>query len=179
VTTQAILATAAQEEQPIGPPVLGQGFESGQTQGGDPQMLAPPIVPNNPVPLKPQIPAVDFVEPLRPAPVNPPPGQPEQPEQPPAVPALPRGDERLEVVPVEPASLTDWGKSPKFPILSPRTDDVPTETPSLSMAAMVGTAAIAGGGYHLVLGGSNRFNQRWLPTRRSSKETRCRKSVAS
>jgi hypothetical protein len=181
VTTQAILATAAQEEQPIGPPVLGQGFESGQTQGIDPAALAPPIVPNNPVPLKPQIPAVDFIEPVRPAPVNPPAGQPEQPEQQPqpTVPALPPGDDQVDVIPVEPAALTDWGKSPRFPILSPRADDVQTETPSWSMAAVVGTAVIAGGGYHLVLGGSNRFNQRWLPTRRPSRETRGRKSVMS
>jgi hypothetical protein len=177
VTTQAILATATLEEQPIQPPVLGQGFESGQTQGIDPRSENAFTAPKVPVRIEPQIPAIDFIEPYRPALDQPPAAQPAQPAKTPTTPAPARNAEPVEALPVEPAALTDPGKSPEFPILSPRTDDrTEAETPSMSMAAMVGTAAIASGGYHLVLGGSNRFNQRWIPTRGSSKTNRGRRS---
>ena len=173
VTTQAILATATLEEQPIQPPVLGQGFESGQTQGTDLRPENGLLAPMAPVRFEPQVPATDFIEPFRPEPVNPPAAQPAEPVGPPA-PA--RNAQPVETVPVSPATPTDLSRSPEFPILSPvaesQTEDA---TPSWSMAAMVGTAAIASGGYHLVLGGSNRFNQRWFPTRGASKKNRERK----
>jgi hypothetical protein len=177
VTTQAILAQATLEEQPIPPPVLGQGFESGQTQGVEPRPETGLLAPSIPVRLEPQFPPIDVIEPYLPEPVNTPAAQPTQPVEAPAAPAPPRNAEPVEAAPIEPAALTDWGKGPAFPMLSPRTDSqTEAETPSWSMAAMVGTAAIASGGYHLVLGGSNRFNQKWIPTRSSSKMTRRRKS---
>lgn len=173
VTTQAILNTATAEEQPLAPPVLGQGFESGQTQGLYPLLDGAGKAPQKAVPLEVQLPAIDYVEPLRPAIDQAPAAQPE--EVPPApVPA--RNPDAADAVPVEPAILSDWDKAPDFPILSPRNEGrTEAEAPGWSMAAMVGTAAIAGGGYHLVLGGSSRFNQRWLPTRRSANATRGRK----
>ena len=168
VTTQAILATATLEEQPIQPPVLGQGFESGQTQGTDLRPENGLFAPKAPVPLEPQLPAIDFIEPFRPEPVNPPAAQPAEPVGPPA----PRGmPSRSRPSRSSPATPTDLSRSPEFPILPPVADSQTEDaTPSWSMAAMVGTAAIASGGYHLVLGGSNRFNQRWFPTRGSSNE---------
>ena len=87
VTTQAILATATLEEQPIQPPVLGQGFESGQTQGTDLRPENGLFTPKTPIPFEPQLPAIDFLEPFRPEPVNPPAAQPAEPVGPPA----PRG----------------------------------------------------------------------------------------
>ena len=58
VTTQAILATATLEEQPIQPPVLGQGFESGQTQGTDLRPETGLLAPMAPVRFEPQVPAI-------------------------------------------------------------------------------------------------------------------------
>lgn len=177
VTTQAILNTATLEEQPLAPPVLGQGFESGQTQGLDPRIDGLFKAPQADVPLEPTIPAIDVIEPFQPAVVPAPAAQPAQPDDVLPAPAPVRDVEPAQVVPVEPAILTDWDRAPEFPILSPRTkSQSEAEAPSWSMAAMVGTAAIAGGGYHLVLGRSNRFNQRWLPTRGTSKPSRGRKS---
>jgi hypothetical protein len=175
VTTQAILAQATLEEQPIPPPVLGQGFESGQTQGAELRPDKGLFAPTTPVPFEPQLPATDFIEPFRPAPVNPPVNPPADPVGPPA-PAPAQDAQPVETVPVNPAEATELSRSPEFPILSPMAESqTEAATPSWSMAAMVGTAAIAGGGYHLVLGGSNRFNQRWIPTRASSKKNRERK----
>ena len=177
VTTQAILATALLEEQPIPPPFLGQGFESGQTQGGDPLAENGLNLPKVPVPLEPQIPPIDFVEPFRPAPVNPPAAQPGQPAERPA-----RGS-RAGVTPSPskprpsspPPSSTRPGRpssrsSRRNPRARPRRG-----RRAGALAAIVGTASIAGGGYHLVLGGSNRRSQRWLPARDSSKRNRERK----
>jgi hypothetical protein len=179
VTTLSILATAALEEQPIQPPVLGQGFESGQTQGGDPQAEKGLNLPKALVPFEPKVPAFDYIEPYRAEPANPPAVQPAQPAEPPAAPApAPIKVEPVDTLPVEPIAITEVNRSPEFPILPPQ-DDAMAEaaTPSWSLAAAIGTAAIAGGGYHLVLGGSNRFNQRWLPTLRSASENRSRKPV--
>ena len=175
-TTLAVLATATAEEQPIGPPVLGQGFESGQTQGIEPRFQGPEMGGKAFVPLEPTLPAIDVIEPHRPELVIPPAGQPEQP----APPAPPRNPAQPDAVPAQPLAFEDWGQTPEFPILSPASESrTEVETPSWSMAAVIGTAAIAGGGYHLVLGGSSRFNQRWLPTRRSSDSKRGRKLFGS
>lgn len=172
VTTQAILNTATLEEQPLQPPVLGQGFESGQTQGIEPRIPSFQA-PTAPVPLEPNLPATDYLEPIQPANEAPPAPQPAQPAEPPA-PAAPVAEpEPLSDLTDDPAAIADRNESPEFPALTLRTDArTEAETPSLSMAAMLGTAAIAGGGYHLVLGRSNRFNQRWLPRRGSSRMPR-------
>ena len=176
VTTQAILATATQEEQPLAPPVLGQGFESGQTQGIDPRQEPGLNLPPVPVRVEPRIPAIDFIEPYRPEVVIPPAVEPAQPAEVPAQPAPVPNAGPVQTDPVESLDLTNLQRDPEFPVLSPLTvTRTEAETPSWSMAAMVGTAAIAGGGYHLVLGGSSRFNQRWIPTRRSSKRSGGRK----
>ncbi len=171
VTTQAILVTAAVEQQPLAPPALGQGFESGQTQGVDPRTGELFKLPDAPVRVEPMAPAIDVIEPYRPAADQAPAALPVQPDEAPpapipAIPALP-----IEGLPIEPAFVSGRDDAPEFPVLSPRNESrTETETPSLSMAAIIGTAAVAGGGYHLVLGRSNRFNQRWIPTRRSSRE---------
>ena len=176
VTTQAILATAIQEEQPLPPPVLGQGFESGQTQGIDPRQEPGLKLPSIPLRVEPRIPAIDFIEPYRPEVVIPPAVEPARPAEVPAQPAPAANADPVQTDPIESLDLTDLPRDPEFPVLSPLTvTRTESETPSWSMAAMVGTAAIAGGGYHLVLGGSSRFNQRWIPTRRSSKKSGGRK----
>lgn len=165
VTTQAILATAAMEEQPLMPPVLGQGFESGQTQGLGSERQESLLPKMARVPFDPQLPPVDYIEPFQPAPVEAPqPGDPAEPAAPqvPAVDPLPM----LDIAPYAGRSA-DRADSPELSIQAPRVDDrLDAQTPSFSMAAMVGVAAIAGGGYRLVLGRSRRFNQRWLPERR-------------
>lgn len=161
VTTQAILATAALEEQPIQPPVLGQGFESGQTQGLGPDRLESLLPKTTRVPFDPQLPPVDFIEPFQPAPVEVPRPVEPAPVQVPALDPLPM----LDIAPDAPSSA-DRAGSPELSIPASRVGDrVDAETPSFSMAAMVGVAAIAGGSYRLVLGRSRRFNQRWLPDR--------------
>ena len=164
VTTQAILATAALEEQPIQPPVLGQGFESGQTQGLEPDRLESLLPKTTREPFDPQLPPVDFIEPFQPAAVEAP--QSVEPIEPapapvPALDPLPM----LGIAP-EAVSSADRAGSHELSIPASRVGDrVDAETPSFSMAAMVGVTAIAGGGYRLVLGRSRRFNQRWLPDR--------------
>ncbi len=177
VTTQAILATAVLEEQPIQPPVLGQGFESGQTQGGTPApetLFRGPVLP---LPIQPQEPGTDYVEPYEAPPENPMPGEPAEPATPAAQPKAARDAEPVESIVLEPIQLTQWAKAPAVPVVTPGTEITAHEDyPTYSLATMVGTAAVASGGYHLVFGGSNRFNQRWLPTRRSSSGSGTRKS---
>ncbi len=164
VTTQAILATAALEEQPIMPPVLGQGFESGQTQGPGPERLESLLPKTVRVPFDPQLPPVDFIEPFQPA-VEQTPRSVEPVEPPPApVPAL----DPLPMIEMAPDAVSSANRSdsPGLAIQAPRFDErMEAGTQSFSAAAMVGVAAIAGGGYRLVLGRSRRFNQSWLPDR--------------
>lgn len=165
-TAQAILATAALEEQPIGPPVLGQGFESPVGQGFE--SLFGPVLPARPVQgwIDLELPGADFVEPIDAAPVMPEPAAP-MPDQP-AVPVPTDANAVTEIL-LDPVALSDWGKMPASPILTSELDAARhDEYPTWSLAAIVGTTAIATGGYQLVLGGSARFNQRWLPSRRSA-----------
>jgi hypothetical protein len=167
-TTQAILATATLEEQPLPPPFLGQGFESGQTQGFPPRMEIGVQGQSKPERNEAQVPATDHIEPFQPGPVEAVPGAPDQPAVPPATPAPTPDKDAIDTTKVEPASLSEWGKSSSVPIVSPRMDSANQgEAPRWSMAAAVGAAFIASGGYHLVLRRSNRFNQRWLPLRKS------------
>ena len=84
MTTQMVLATAALEEQPIAPPYLGQGFESGQTQGADPRVEQGLRLPKIALPVEPMIPAIDVIEPLRPEAQEAPAAQPAQPAKVPA-----------------------------------------------------------------------------------------------
>ncbi len=170
VTSQAILATATLEEQPIGPPVLGQGFESPVGQGSE--SLLGPVVPARSVPgwIELQLPQSDFIEPMEAVPAVPGPAAADAGQ--PAGPA-PKGDETIAEIVLEPASVADWGKTPSSAILNLETEAPRHEEyPTFSLAAMIGTTAIATGGYQLLLGGSARFNQRWLPTRRSSSRRR-------
>ncbi len=174
--TQAILQQAILEEQPVGPPVLGQGFESPVGQGLEWNPAA------NPGALLPRIrqalpPATDIIQPLRPpAQDAPQPLEPGETVEPPALPAPAPEKAPVDNEPLEPLRTTDLEQAQRIPDVAPRLD---TETrgdpPSWSMASMVGTAAIVSGGYRLALGGSNRFNQRWIPTRRSSRSTRGRR----
>jgi hypothetical protein len=176
VTTQAILLTATLEEQPLQPPVLGQGFESGQTQGS----LYPPEnslreLPR-PAPVKLQEPATDYVEPYEAVPPeNPAPAEPAQPAPPAVLPKDIREADPLESVVLDPVERTDRAEVPPLPIMTTASGTVTRdEYPTWSLSTLVGTAAIASGGYQLLLGGSNRFNQRWLPTRHSSRKSRAR-----
>jgi hypothetical protein len=175
VTTQAILATATQEEQPIQPPVLGQGFESPVGQGSEfmPDSKLQEQV--EPARIELQLPPSDYIEPLRPAPDVPAPGAPAQPVEPQAATTARRVVEPVEDLLDEPISLTEWGKQPDLPRLAPRIEIAANEEyPTWSLATMVGTVAVASGGYHLLLNGSARFNQRWIPLEQS----RRRKSTA-
>jgi hypothetical protein len=169
VTTQAILATAMQEEQPLPPPVLGQGFESAWTQSS---MYRPELLPEQPpAPIKPQAPATDYVEPYEaPPPQNPAPSEPAQPAAPPQD-AL--ESELLDSIVVDPNRHAERSDAVPLPAAVPGIGATThEESPSFSLAALVGAAAVASGGYRLVLGRSNRFNQRWLPTRRSSRRSK-------
>ncbi len=169
-TDQAILATAALEEMPLGPPVLGQGFESPVGEGF--VSLFGPNLMSHTVPgwLDLVLPPTDYIEPMNAAPAIPEPAAP-APDQP-AVPVPTDANAVTEIL-LDPVALSDWGKMPASPILTsdldaPRHDEYPT----WSLAAMIGTTAIATGGYQLVLGGSARLNQRWLPIRRSASRRR-------
>lgn len=166
VTEQAILATATLEEQPIGPPVLGQGFEWPVGQGF--VSLFEPVLQARPAQgwLDLELPGADFVEPIDAAPVMPEPAAP-APDQP-AMP-VPTDPNAVTEISLDPVALSDWGKMPASPILTNDLDAARhDEYPTWNLAAMIGTTAIATGGYQLVLGGSVRFNQRWLPSRRSA-----------
>lgn len=173
-TAQAILTTAALEEQPLGPPVLGQGFESPVGQGAI-SLFGPNLMDQTtPGWLDLVLPPTDYIEPIDAAPAIPEPAAP-SPDQP-AVPVPTDADSVTEIL-LDPVTVADWGKMPASPILTsdldaPRHDEYPT----WSLAAMIGTTAIATGGYQLVLGGSARLNQRWLPNRRSASR---RKAVAN
>ncbi|MHB1560167.1 MAG: hypothetical protein ACYC61_22170 [Isosphaeraceae bacterium] len=165
-TEQAILATATLEEQPLGPPVLGQGFESPVGQGFE--SLFGPNLMSRPAHgwINLELPGADFVEPIDATPMMPQPDAP-APDQP-AVP-VPTDASAVSEILLDPVAMSDWGKMPASPILTSELDAAShDESPTWSLAAMIGTTAIATGGYQLVLGGSARFNQRWLPTRRSS-----------
>lgn len=164
-TEQAILATAALEEQPIGPPVLGQGFESPVGQGFE--SLFGPVLRGQQIKgwIDLELPGADYVEPIDAAPAMPAPDQP-------AVPVPTDANAVTEIL-LDPVALSDWGKMPASPILTNDLDSARhDESPTWSLAAMIGTTAIATGGYQLVLGGSARFNQRWLPSRRSASRRR-------
>jgi hypothetical protein len=178
VTTQAILATALLEEQPLPPPVLGQGFESpvGQALESSPERGLPGHL--IPARVKAEPPATDFIEPYLPVlEENAPPAEPGQPVGPPVAPAPPQDSTAVDTAEVEPLALTDPTEAPRFPTSSPRLDaETPADTPMWSLSTVVGTAAVVSGGYRLALGGSSRFNQRWIPTRRSSRMTRGRRS---
>ncbi len=165
VTTQAILATATLEEQPLGPPVLGQGFESPVGQGFE--SLFGPVLQARPAQgwIDLELPGADYVEPIDAAPVMPEPAAP-APDQP--VLPVPTDANAVTEIILDPVTLSDWGKMPASPILTSELDAASHDQyPTWSLAAMIGTTAIATGGYQLVLGGSARFNQRWLPSRRS------------
>jgi hypothetical protein len=170
VTAQQILATAALEEQPLPPPVLGQGFESGQTQGG---VLLPPeeVLRAEPVPvrIRPQEPATDYVEPYEVAPENPAPGRPDQPAAPANSPSLESDADSLESALLEPIRSADWSEAVPRATTARLEGTVHDDGPSWRLATLVGTAAIASGGYRVVHGRSKRFNQRWLPVRRSAR----------
>jgi hypothetical protein len=175
VTTQAILATATQEEQPLPPPVLGQGFESPVGQGSEFLVESKLQEQVEPARIEIQLPPSDFIEPLHPAPEVPAPGAPAQPVEPQAAATARRVAEPVADLLAEPISMTEWGKQPDLPLLTPRIEIAANEEyPTWSLATMVGTVAVASGGYQLLLGGSARFNQRWIPSRRS----RPRKSTA-
>jgi len=175
VTTQAILATATLEEQPLQPPVLGQGFESPAGQGSELLPESKLQKQAEPARIELQLPATDYIEPFQAAPDVPAPGAPAQPVEPQAAAIAGRVVEPVEDLLAEPISLTEWGKQPDLPLLTPRIEIAAhDEYPTWSLATMVGTFAVASGGYQLLLGGSARFNQRWIPSRR----TRRRKSSA-
>ena len=179
VTTQAV-QTAVLEEQPLAPPQLGQGFESPVGQGSDVQLDKSLLRPSTRTLIEPALPATDFIEPLAPAPENPIPVEPAQPAQP-VVPSTPTPDVQAgETILLEPIGLSDPQTEERLPVLVPRLEiNTQQETPAWSMATLFGTAAVATGGYQLLLGGSPRFNQRWLPTRGSSARSRARKARAS
>jgi hypothetical protein len=169
VTTQAILLTATQEEQPLAPAVLGQGFESPVGQGIEIQPDTNIQGQTVPARIELQRPATDYIEPSQPAPEN---SAPAQPVEPPAAETARRVTEPVEAILTEPIALTDWGKQPDLPLLTPRIElSANEEYPTWSLATMVGTAAVASGGYQLLMGGSDRLNQRWIPTRRSSRRS--------
>ena len=159
---------------------LGQGFESPVGQGSDVQLEKSLFRPSTRTLIEPELPATDYIEPIAPAPENPAPVEPAQPAQP-VVPSTPARDVQAgETILLEPIGLSDPQTQERLPVLVPRLEiNTQQETPAWSMATMVGTAAIATGGYQLLLGGSNRFNQRWLPTRGSSARSRARKARAS
>ncbi len=174
VTTQAILATATLEEQPLQPPVLGQGFESGQTQGGL-MLKAEELLraPTPPISIKPAAPATDYVEPYEAAPENPAPVEA-------APPAIQPDAGLLESILLDPINVTDRAETTPLPAPTPRLETTTHDQGGTwSVAALVGAAAVASGGYHLVHGRSNRFNQRWLPVRRSPRARRPASSAAS
>jgi hypothetical protein len=182
-TTQAILAQAVLEEQPIPPPVLGQAFEAPVGQGiaipPNTSLLGPSMTR---VEIEVPQPATDYIEPFQPVPLIPPPTEPAQPAGPaqPTEPSAGGLADPVEALGLEPSDLTDWENRPSLPILSPRTDAAATdEYPTWSLATVVGTAAIATGGYQLLIGEASRFNQRWIPARRSGGESRERKSKAT
>jgi hypothetical protein len=174
--TQAILLTAMLEEQPIPPPALGQGFESPVGQGAE-------SVPDGtvrghlaPIPIKAEPPATDIIEPYQPADQEKaPPAEPGKPVDQPAAPAPPRNPAAVDTLPAAPLEVRAQSDATRLPVAAPRLDTETTiETPTWSMATVVGTAAVVSGGYHLTLGGSNRFNQRWIPTGRKPRERRSR-----
>jgi hypothetical protein len=182
-TTQAILAQALLEEQPIPPPILGQSFEAPVGQGfllpPNTNLLGPSMLR---VEIEMPLPAIDYIEPFQPEVLIPPPTEPAQPAEPaqPTEPSAGGFADPVEALGLQPSDLTDWENRPSLPILSPRTDAAATdEYPTWSLATMVGTAAIATGGYQLLMGEASRFNQRWIPARRSGTESRERRSKAT
>jgi hypothetical protein len=176
--TQAILLTAMLEEQPLLPPVLGQGFESPVGQGAEPVPDASAPGQLVPTRIKAEPPATDIIEPYQPAiDEKAPTAEPVPPGDQPAAPAVPRVDAPVDTPRAEPLEVMEHSDAPRFPVASARLDAEPAiETPTWSMATVVGTAAVISGGYHLTFGGSSRFNQRWIPTRQSSRKTLGRRS---
>jgi hypothetical protein len=175
--TQAILLMAMLEEQPIQPPVLGQGFES--SVGQDVESVPDGAVRGQLMPtrIKVEPPATDIIEPYQPADEQKaPPAEPGTPVDQPAAPAPPRNAAPVDTLQDAPLEVREQSDAARLRVAVPRLDTETTiETPTWSMATVVGTAAVVSGGYHLTLGGSNRFNQRWIPTRRKVRERRSRK----
>ena len=170
VTTQAILATATLEEQPLQPPVLGQGFESpvGQSLEYPPGAILK--AKETPTRIEMELFPGDYIEPMRATPEDANPAAPAQPAETPAVETTGRVIEPVDAVLAAPVTVSEWGKHPDLPLLTPRIEiQTHDEYATWSLATVVGTTALATGGYQLLMGGSARFNQRWLPTRRSSR----------
>jgi hypothetical protein len=171
VTTQAILATATAEEQPIPPLVLGQAFEAPVGQGLE-EFEPGALIKKKETPTRIEMELFpgDYIEPMRATPEDANPAAPAQPAEPPAAETTGRIIEPVEAILAAPVNVSEWGKQPDLPLLTPRIEiQTHDEYATWSLATVVGTTAIATGGYQLLMGGSARFNQRWLPTRRSSR----------
>jgi hypothetical protein len=165
VTTQAILSVVANEEQPTISTHFGQGGENESVEPELERPIAKPV---------PRVAPLDVVEPFEPvAPAEPGDGQPAP------VPGTARsrwswpGLSDPGPLPVLDFSVADlWSGSRAGPW---RSADHPGEVRlSCDLSTLFGAAAVAAGGYHLVLRPWDRFRGRWIPGRTETKRSRFR-----
>ena len=155
VTTQSILSVVANEEQPT----ISTHFGQPETDQPDESELVQPIARPTRGPA-----SLDVIEPFQPV-------APEVPQE--GQPAAPPNAARSRALPVlfGPAlpTVLDLSVADLFsesPATSTPWADRPEEIrPSCGFSTIFGAAALAAGGYHLVLRPSDRFRGRWIPGR--------------
>jgi hypothetical protein len=165
VTTQAILSVVANEEQPTISTHFGQGGENESVEPEADQPIAKPV---------PRVTPLDVVEPFQPvAPEEQGDGQPA-----PAPSAARSWWSRPGLSDPGPQTVLDLSVADLLSgslAGSSRSADRPREVRlSCDLSTLFGAAAVAAGGYHLVLRPSDRFRGRWIPGRTETKRSRCR-----
>jgi hypothetical protein len=153
VTTQEILSVASSEEQPTTSTHFGQPETDPLTE----------LLPARPIARPAKGPAsLDVVEPFQPV-------APEVPKE--DQPAAPAGAAQSRALPVrfdpEIATRLDLSLADLFRESRAPSDFAPDRSealrPSCGLSTIFGAAALAAGGYHLVLRPSDRFRGRWIP----------------